>query len=56
MTEIQTITTNELKRKLDPGGDFHFWNVLTDKYFHGKLIAGSHRVPLVIRISACLDS
>jgi quercetin dioxygenase-like cupin family protein len=30
MTEIQTITTNELKRKLDQRGDCHFWNVLTD--------------------------
>ena len=46
MSEVQTITTENLQRKLDQGGDFHFWNVLTDEYFHGELIPGSHRVPL----------
>ena len=46
MSEVQTITTEGLQRKLDQGGDFHFWNVLTDEYFHGELIPGSHRVPL----------
>lgn len=46
MADIKTITTEELKRRLDAGGDFHFWNVLTDEYFKGELIPGSHRVPL----------
>ena len=46
MADIQTITTEDLKHRLDQGGDFHFWNVLTDEYFHGELIPGSHRVPL----------
>jgi rhodanese-related sulfurtransferase len=46
MAEVNTITTQELSRKLEQGGDFHFWNVLTDEYFHGELIPGSHRVPL----------
>lgn len=46
MAEVQTISTEGLQRKLDQGGDFHFWNVLTDEYFHGELIPGSHRVPL----------
>lgn len=46
MLEVQTITTEDMQRKLDQGGDFHFWNVLTDEYFHGELIPGSHRVPL----------
>lgn len=46
MAEVQTITTEDLQRKLNQGGDFHFWNVLTDEYFHGEMIPGSHRVPL----------
>ncbi|HEX8708971.1 MAG TPA: rhodanese-like domain-containing protein [Pyrinomonadaceae bacterium] len=46
MAEVQTITTEELQRQLNQGGDFHFWNVLTDEYFHGEMIPGSHRVPL----------
>jgi rhodanese-related sulfurtransferase len=46
MSEVKTITTEELQRKLAQGGDFHFWNVLTDEYFHGEMIPGSHRVPL----------
>ena len=46
MADIQIITTEDLKRRLDQGGDFHFWNVLTDEYFHGELIPGSRRVPL----------
>ena len=46
MTQVRTIARNELKRMLDRGGDFHLWNVLTDDYFHGEMIPGSHRVPL----------
>ena len=46
MTQARTITRNELKRMLDQGGDFRLWNVLTDDYFHGEMIPGSHRVPL----------
>ena len=43
---VQTITTDELKRKLDRREEIHIWNVLTDEYFHGEMIPGSHRVPL----------
>lgn len=46
MTQVRTIARDELKRMLDQRGDFHFWNVLTDDYFHGEMIPGSHRVPL----------
>ncbi len=46
MSKVQTITTNELKQKLDQKGDFQFWNVLTDEYFKGEIIPGSKRVPL----------
>jgi rhodanese-related sulfurtransferase len=46
MTQVRTIAKNELKWMLDHGGDFHLWNVLTDDYFHGEMIPGSHRVPL----------
>jgi rhodanese-related sulfurtransferase len=45
VVEIRTISTEELARELDQGGDFHFWNVLSDQFFHGELIPGSHRVP-----------
>ena len=46
MANVETITTEGLQRRLEQGGDFHFWNVLTDEYFHGEMIPGSHRVPL----------
>lgn len=46
MTQARTIARDELKRMLDQGGDFYLWNVLTDDYFHGEMIPGSHRVPL----------
>lgn len=47
MAELKTITTEELKERLGRGGgDFQFWNVLTDEYFKGESIPGSRRVPL----------
>jgi len=46
MSEIKNLTIDELKLKLDRGNDFHFWNVLTDDYFHGEMIPGSHRIPI----------
>jgi Rhodanese-related sulfurtransferase len=42
---IQTISTEELKQRLEQGG-LEFWNVLTDEYFGGEMIPGSRRVPL----------
>jgi rhodanese-related sulfurtransferase len=46
MANVQTISTEELQHRLQQRDKFHFWNVLTDKYFTGELIPGSHRVPL----------
>lgn len=43
---VQTISTQELKKRIDAKRDFEFWNVLTDQYFHGENISGSRRVPL----------
>ncbi|HEY6183686.1 MAG TPA: rhodanese-like domain-containing protein [Terriglobales bacterium] len=45
-TNIQTISTQELHQKLQNKQSFEFWNVLTDEYFKGENISGSHRVPL----------
>lgn len=44
--EVKTISTQELKQKLDSKRSFQFWNVLTDEYFKGEIIPGSRRVPL----------
>ena len=46
MSNINVISTEELKTRLDQGGSFEFWNVLTDEYFNGESISGSRRVPL----------
>lgn len=46
MAKIQTISLEDLQQLLQQGGNFHFWNVLTDQYFKGDMIPGSHRVPL----------
>ena len=46
MAEVKIISTEQLQNRLQKGGEFHFWNVLTDEYFHGELIPGSRRVPL----------
>ncbi len=47
MTDIRTLSTDELRERLaQPRGQLHFWNVLTDEYFAGEMIAGSRRVPL----------
>jgi rhodanese-related sulfurtransferase len=43
---IDTISTEDLKRRLEQTNGFEFWNVLTDEYFGGEMIAGSRRVPL----------
>jgi rhodanese-related sulfurtransferase len=43
---VQTITADDLARRLAAGTVAQFWNVLTDDYFTGALIPGSRRVPL----------
>lgn len=46
MSDIKTVSTEELEGRLRAGGRFEFWNVLTDEYFGGEMIPGSRRVPL----------
>jgi len=46
MAEVKTISTEELQQRLEHGKSLHLWNVLTDGYFKGEMIPGSHRVPL----------
>lgn len=43
---VQTISTGDLKRRLESQPGFEFWNVLTNQYFKGENIPGSRRVPL----------
>lgn len=46
MTQIKTLTTKELEKKIDQKQDFYFWNVLTEDNFKNELIPGSEWVPL----------
>jgi rhodanese-related sulfurtransferase len=46
MSAVAPISTEQLDQRLQQGGAFLFWNVLTDEYFNGEMIAGSLRVPL----------
>jgi rhodanese-related sulfurtransferase len=45
-TNIQTISTNDLKQRLGQSNGLEFWNVLTDEYFKGEMIPGSRHVAL----------
>ena len=44
--KVQTISTEELRQRLQNKSGFQFWNVLTDQYFKGENISGSRHVPL----------
>ncbi len=46
MTDVRTISTDDLRQRLDQGTNLEFWNVLTDKSFTGEMIPGSRRMPL----------
>jgi rhodanese-related sulfurtransferase len=46
MSEIRSLTTEELERRLRLGGRLEFWNVVTDPYFKHEMIPGSRRVRL----------
>ena len=46
MTDVRTITTDDLQQRLNQGESFEFWNVQTDKWFNGEMIPGSWRMPL----------
>jgi len=43
---VQTISTYELRTKLERKERFEFWNVLTDDYYSNENIVGSRHVPL----------
>ena len=43
---INTISTEDLKQRLEQSNSLEFWNVLTDEYFSGEMIPGSRRVAL----------
>lgn len=45
-TNIQTISTEDLKQRSEQSKSLEFWNVLTDEYFSGEMIPGSRRVAL----------
>jgi rhodanese-related sulfurtransferase len=46
MTDVRTLATEDLRKRLDSGNHLEFWNVQTDKWFTGEMIPGSRRVPL----------
>ena len=46
MTDVRTITSDDLQQRLNHGGNLEFWNVQTDKWFNGEMIPGSRRMPL----------
>jgi len=46
MATPRIISLDELTDALRAGEVDHFWNVLTEEYFGGELIAGSRWVPL----------
>jgi rhodanese-related sulfurtransferase len=46
MLDARTISTDELRQRLDHGHIAHLWNVLTSQYFTGEIIPGSRRMPL----------
>jgi len=46
MLDARTISTDELRQRLDHGHIPHFWIVLTSQYFTGEIIPGSTRMPL----------
>ena len=45
-TNINTISTEDLRQRLEQSKSLEFWNVLTDEYFNGEMILGSRRVAL----------
>jgi len=46
MKAVRTISTQELQQQLDRDSGLHVLNVQTDRFFTGKLIPGSRRIPL----------
>ena len=52
MLDARTISTDELRQRLDHGHIPHLWNVLTSQYFTGEIIPGSTRIPSTPSTSA----
>ena len=46
MSNVRTLSTDELRQRLDRDSGLHLLNVQTDQWFTGELIPGSRRVPL----------
>jgi rhodanese-related sulfurtransferase len=46
MTNVRTLSTDELRQRLDEGKGLQVWNVQTDQFFSGELIPHSRRVSL----------
>ena len=46
MIDERTITTDDLRVRLDQRKNPDFWNVQPDKWFTGEVIPGSRRLPL----------
>lgn len=46
VTNINTISIEDLKQRLEQSNSLEVWNVLTDEYFSGEMIPGSRHVAL----------
>jgi rhodanese-related sulfurtransferase len=46
MTDVRTLSTEDLRQQLGKGNGLQVWNVQTDQVFSGELIPGTHRVGL----------
>ena len=46
MTNVRTLSTEDLRQRLGEGNGLQLWNVQTDQFFSGELIPTSRRVPL----------
>ena len=43
--DVRTLSTDELRKRLDRDSGLHLLNVQTDQWFTGELIPGSRHVP-----------
>ena len=46
MTDVRTLSTEDLRQRLGEVNGLQVWNVQTDQFFSGELIPGTHRVAL----------
>ena len=46
MTDVRTLSTEDLRQRLGEGNGLQVWNVQTDRFFSGELIPGTRRVSL----------